>query len=236
MKVAFTGLPDTTARLSSGFRREDVLCIPLIRPARLPASLKLLRALAKELYRFDAVAFTSKTAVRLALRAAPRLRRFKGRIIALGPGTSSELAKHGILSPLVPETHSSEALVSFVKGVVGYGRVLALCSRHSPLVKDRPQGWTVLPLYTLTLDWRAWARLMALAGTGDCAIVVTSARAAQALLRFPQALRHAKILAISERVGQVLRRGGLAPAWVYQGRDMALFPQALKEALLSGRA
>jgi uroporphyrinogen III methyltransferase / synthase len=78
---------------------------------------------APELERYDLVCLTSPNGVRLLFerlsRAGRDARAFAGaRVAAIGPGTASALAEHGIAADVVPERFVAEGLVEALAGVV----------------------------------------------------------------------------------------------------------------------
>jgi uroporphyrinogen-III synthase len=231
LKVYFTGLRSTLRRLEPHLAGHRLVHVPLLAPGPLDEGLRRLRRLLHEGPRIGALAFTSKTSVEIALSASPEIKRFEGPVFAMGPGTRAALKERGLKEVLMPEGHNTGSLTSFILSRLGGATVLVLCSSSSPLIAAAPGHWLVLPLYELRIDESEAERLARLCRGERAAIVVTSALAAEALVRHREAFGQARLFAISERVASRLREGGLEPYWTFSGRDMGLFPQALKQAL-----
>jgi uroporphyrinogen III methyltransferase/synthase len=94
-----------------------------------------------EINRYDAVIFTSKTAVRIFFR---KYQIFGQKVFAIGPATAEELRRQGIGNAIVQSKHHSAALAEVI-GEYGIERALYPCSEQSDNPLHRiPQVETVV--------------------------------------------------------------------------------------------
>ena len=80
-----------------------------------------------EMNRYDAIVFTSKTAVRIFFR---KYHIFGQKVFAIGPATAEELRRHGVGNAIVQPSHHSTALAEVIKEY-GIERALYPCSEQS---------------------------------------------------------------------------------------------------------
>lgn len=105
----------TTARLLENMGA-DAYSLPLLRSVSLDVP-----GFEEDLKAADRVVLTSPRGVSNLLRLAGDLRRIRGKIVAIGPGTAAALKNKGLIADLVPEEPTSRGLARILQEAVRPG-------------------------------------------------------------------------------------------------------------------
>jgi uroporphyrinogen III methyltransferase / synthase len=189
-----------------------------------PADWKPIDDALARLQQFDWLVFSSANGVRYLLdRARQRIgtASFPGRVklAAIGPGTTDELARHGLHADLVPEQFRAESLAeSLAAEASGRQFLLARASRGREVLAEQltAAGANVeqIVAYTSTDVEQPDPSVAELLSGGRIDwITVTSSAIARSLVKlFGENLHRAKLASISPITSATLRESGYEPA------------------------
>lgn len=245
VKTLLIGLPETSERIAEQLARFGIKpeIIPVVKVKMNWKEVRRLRTLFESGFRPEVTIFTSKTAATIISTHIPEILRDATYLLAIGPGTASQLEKFGRQRVGTPSRHSSQGLIDRLLGMPGETSLALYCSSDvNPVlerfIKERFENGSIFKLYSIETSHDGIRRLRTLISSHPSqqfVIVLTSQSCAKALLNLRAILGRDGIMfsAISERVAREAGRLGLKIFHTFKGRDIRRYSVSLAKYISS---